>query len=287
MSKVITETATYAAAVTVPEGTDSRNLAAEAVEAIAQVLADRTKFLKVVTDVAARTNVTNNFGPLQNFGANVAVTGNVSCSDLNAGDDVNAVDNVTAGNDVTATRDITATRDLTAGRRVLATQGMYLPGDQRIEYVGGPGPTPSLRTRVLPLQWGEAASIILNDPAFTGFGWIAPGPSATSKIAFPLWLPHGATLVGFTFNHTNVTVANSFTFWRRDVPFAGPGTETDTPINSATGVTAPAEVNTPLDAMATVVTNVAAEYSLIVTLASGNTLHGIQYQFLDPGPRNE
>lgn len=45
MAKNITEVSTFSTPIVVPEGTDSRNLAAENVEAIAQALGNRTKYI--------------------------------------------------------------------------------------------------------------------------------------------------------------------------------------------------------------------------------------------------
>lgn len=58
MSHNLTEADTYPATVTVPDGTDSRNQAAEDVEAIAQVLANRTNNLNLH---AAKKNAANVF----------------------------------------------------------------------------------------------------------------------------------------------------------------------------------------------------------------------------------
>jgi hypothetical protein len=71
MSHVITEVATFTPTVTVPDGVDTMVAAAETVAAIAQALANRTRALKAVTDVAARTNVTNDFTAAQIFSGGV------------------------------------------------------------------------------------------------------------------------------------------------------------------------------------------------------------------------
>lgn len=55
--KDLVEIANFPTAVTVPEGDDFMDLLAEDIEAIAQVLANRTQYLKGFTDLAALTNM--------------------------------------------------------------------------------------------------------------------------------------------------------------------------------------------------------------------------------------
>jgi len=61
MAHTIAETPSFDLDIVVPDGTDSRADAAEKVAAIAQKLANRTQSMKLVTDVAAKKNVTNTF----------------------------------------------------------------------------------------------------------------------------------------------------------------------------------------------------------------------------------
>jgi hypothetical protein len=61
MATNLTEVASFDPTVTVPEGTDSRVNAAERVTALAQVLANRSRFLKGITDIAALTTAANTF----------------------------------------------------------------------------------------------------------------------------------------------------------------------------------------------------------------------------------
>ena len=92
MVHVITETATFTPTVTVPDGTDTMVAAAETVAAIAQALADRSRFLKAVTDDAVTKTGNNTFTGTNTFNgvttlASVTVTGgaqingNISASD--------------------------------------------------------------------------------------------------------------------------------------------------------------------------------------------------------------
>lgn len=57
MPSSLTEVATFDPTVTVPDGSDDMSNAAEVVQAIAQVLANRSRYLKSFTDNAAQTNV--------------------------------------------------------------------------------------------------------------------------------------------------------------------------------------------------------------------------------------
>jgi len=61
MAHTIVETPSFDLNIVVPDGTDSRADAAEKVAAIAQKLANRTQSMKLVTDVAAKKNVSNTF----------------------------------------------------------------------------------------------------------------------------------------------------------------------------------------------------------------------------------
>ena len=92
MPHVITETATFTPTVTVPDGTDTMVAAAETVAAIAQALANRSRFLKAVTDDAVTKTGNNTFTGTNTFNgattlASVTVTGgaqingNISASD--------------------------------------------------------------------------------------------------------------------------------------------------------------------------------------------------------------
>jgi len=61
MAHTIAETPSFDLNIVVPDGTDSRADAAEKVAAIAQKLANRTQSMKLVTDVAAKKDVSNTF----------------------------------------------------------------------------------------------------------------------------------------------------------------------------------------------------------------------------------
>lgn len=81
MPKDLTEAATFDPTITVPLGTDSRANAAEVVEAIAQHLANRSRFLKAVTDVAAQKNAINTFTAQNTFNGTVQANGGISAAD--------------------------------------------------------------------------------------------------------------------------------------------------------------------------------------------------------------
>lgn len=59
--KDLTEAATFDTPITVPEGDDSMDHLAEDLESFVQKLANRTAFLKLITDHAAQTNASNDF----------------------------------------------------------------------------------------------------------------------------------------------------------------------------------------------------------------------------------
>jgi hypothetical protein len=69
MSHVLTEAATFDPTVTVPDGTDSGAVRAANVTAISQVLANRSRYLKLLADGAAQKSGGNTFTGTNTFGA--------------------------------------------------------------------------------------------------------------------------------------------------------------------------------------------------------------------------
>jgi len=67
MPKILVETPSFDPDIVVPEGTDPRVDAADVVEALAQKLANRSQFVKEVTDNAARVDTTNTFEEITTF----------------------------------------------------------------------------------------------------------------------------------------------------------------------------------------------------------------------------
>lgn len=288
MPKVLTETAVFTATVTVPEGTDSRNTAAEDVEAIAQVLADRSRALKAVTDVAARTNVINNFTPDQQFttihaSGLIQSSATIQGSELVSTHDVHANNDVTAGDDVVATGSVIGT--VSVEGPIISTTDILLPSNKRIIYSGGPGPFPNRRDKVIPMSDGIAfdpATVSYNTARWQGVsGLVCP-------VAFPVLLPNTAIVVGFVVNHLQVVTPTVFIWRKRVLDFTTGGVApVVTDIETHNDAAAPASINTAVDGHGEVIANDVTEYVLICNLVPTNELYGLRVQFLDPGPRSE
>lgn len=210
MSKVLTEVDTFTATITVPEGTDSRDTAADVVEALSQGLANRTKRLNLHT---AKIDEENTFTEAQIINSTLDVNGTGQFDDLTVVDgfqvggdaqipsvvgntgfaadvlvsgdlavtgDATIPDiagNVTIDGDLIA-GDIDATGDIFAGDDVIAT------GD--FQYGGGI----KSRSTYLNMFRGEGQWLYSSAGAVRH---MEAGNTGDAQ-AWPICLPHGATL---------------------------------------------------------------------------------------------
>lgn len=308
--KVLTETNTYDPTVTVPEGVDSRNTAAEDVEAIAQVLADRTKYLKDQVDTkVARLASANTFsaGP-QHFttldsSGNADIGGTLQASHITSTHEVHANNDVTAGSDVLALtgavhgNTLEATTTLTVGTTAhvvgVATvdSDVHIPANKRYLYVGGPALS-NVRQKVINIQ--DAIAFDVSTLDYTGVNldqdqWNNVDPGDDVFVVLPVRLPSGAQILSFDIVGKAPVNPSDFVGFFRAITWTGTPTIT---LNAGIGMNSSTDptnlvVDNYVGSPTTVIDNATQEWFLRVRLRPNNELHAVRVTFTDPGPRNE
>jgi len=319
MAHVITEVATFTPTITVPDGVDTMVDAAEVVTAIAQGLANRSRALKAVTDVAARTNIANNFTALQVFSAGLTVSAGAfqslaaTVTTLNASGAVAfantlAVTGVTTvgalhvlgtsqlDNNLNITGSLAATAQVqgatvvstgtvTAATTITATAGnLRLQNNTRIvEYI-----SPSFVERVVPIAEG-----ISRDAANTELDadyWEQTG-GGVGLIDFPIRTPDGAVLSQARMISFAPASANQLSLFGRSIDW---NTTPQTPPSFGSNIVTTVSTTHATDAVITTVTipsvpvdNLTEEFKLTVLLgATGNRLYALRLIYADPGLTN-
>lgn len=260
MSHALTEVDSYTPTITVPDGTDSRDHAAEDVQAIAQGLANRTLNHKnrldaLVADFAdaARKSASNTFTQPNTFQ-------NVNANDI-AAHDVHASHNINADNWV-GSLDITATRDIDCGRNYT-----YLPMPTR---------TVQINLNGLGAFEGTFGSyIVLNGVSY-------------ELVNIPIRMPHGAQL-GVC--RVKIGGAGTYLMYARrkhGINMANNTTPTLQDVDTKTG-TAGAVENIVLN-FGNLTTSKDELYWLSIQNNSGVSslmnIYAVEATFVDPGPRN-
>lgn len=298
MPHVITETAVFTPTVTVPGGFDSRVDAAEVVEAIAQALANRTRFIKAITDHVARVDTVNTFALLQTFTTGIKSNGAVDCDStvhadgaidtdatLHADGTVSSDGLIHAGGNLQADVNILGGGNLTLVGGISAGDDVTIPGSKRVLYTSG---LAAWRTTVIPLTDGQSDDVSVFDPL--NHWWTnVTGPSF---VRFPIHLPSAALLINVTVVEQQVVTPNVLGIVEYVIDFSTTPNPTPMVQNTIAGPTSGA---TNADPVVTAVTpgashninNASTEYAVTVTLQTGNRLMGIQLLWQDPGPRNE
>jgi hypothetical protein len=323
MAHVITEVVTFTPTVTVPDGGDSRVNAAEVVAAIAQALANRSRSLKAVTDVAAVKNAPNTFTALNTFGAGLTVsagvltasagliashvvtatvtasasgsfggaltvTGNVTSGGAVQGATLVSTAGLTVGNGATVTAGgLTVAAggvSVTTGNATVVAGNVRLADNTRIvEYIN-----PSFVERAMPL--GEAMP---HDAALTellGDYWEQTG-GGVGTLDFPIRTPDGAVLAQARMIAFAPASANALSLFGRTIdwnttPQAGPSFGGN--IVTQAGIThATLATITTLTIPSVSVSNDTEEFLLRVLLgATGNRLFALRLTYADPGLTN-
>lgn len=193
--KVLTEVDVFTATVSVPEGTDSRNDAADVVEDLSQALANRTKHLN---EHSAKIDEANTFSEDQAFLAavvinsleavNVEVTNDADIAgdlSVDGGSTLAAATvtgNLGVGGSATVTGGLTAAT-LDAGADVFAGDDVIATGD--FQYGGVKSRSTYLNMFRSEGQW-----------VYSSAGAIRHKEAANAGDAnlYPICLPHGATI---------------------------------------------------------------------------------------------
>ncbi len=315
MAHVITETPTFTATVTVPDGTDSRVNAAEVVEAIAQALANRTRALKAVTDNAAIKNAANTFTALNTFNAGLVANAATVTGALTVNGGVKATD---------GTLEVTSTLVATGAVRVagqLRADGGIAAADGTIEvvselhlnastYVNVPHlfldegvdiVHPTFGTHVQPQRLVQLdisrAALVSGAAAWDDLGgfWYTSGSAA--KLEVPIILPRVTAQWSFQVLWSCDGVSGSATAevwrWSHDYSLIGYQPRADgESLGLVTLLTYSSTAGDGIVSTGPVITDEVdpanSRLAVIVSLPAGanNRLMGLRLQFWDPGPRN-
>jgi cytoskeletal protein CcmA (bactofilin family) len=240
MPHVITETATFTPTVSVPDGTDTMVAAAETVAAIAQALANRSRFLKAVTDDAVTKTGNNTFTGTNTFNgattlASVTVTGgaqingNISASDgtvnvsgglavsgaaqagslaVTGGAQING--NISASDGTVNVTGNLATAGDASGATLTSAGNVRLSSNAGdVVYTSG---SPPLRAVNIPLFTGKDISNGTYDDLFDTWGVAVGGSPAVIRFAVPP-VPRGSTAIGLeaVWRAHDVAAANAAT----------------------------------------------------------------------------
>lgn len=266
MSKTLTEVDTFTASIVVPEGTDSRNTAAEDVESIAQRLANRTKNLNLH---AARKDVANVFTQPQtipdiagdvDFADDVAIAGTLDVTGLLSCDDIDS------------TGDVFATDDVIAG--------------DEFQYA-----TPPVRTKEINPAAGNNGG---GSATLIGNGQTALIPPAARWFVI-VNAPHGALLSAVQVK-LSLALGDAadcdLLLYRRTAPNYGTNSVPSYVLVASSGTTSltPNATVSIGASFGGLTVNKNETYTIVVENKSGSTddfnLASIEYTFTDPGPRN-
>lgn len=279
MAHTLTEVASFDPTVTVPDGTDSRANAAEVVQGIAQVLANRSRALKTVTDNAAVKNAANTFTQPNTF------TALMTAQTIDA-DVVNATTGVDA-------RAVSAREGAVVGIDAPGTAQLVVLGDILVR----PGnnyrydtPLPTRHKQIaLSCGTGNFALTNVNMRWFGSADWLVnAADSADGFFHLPLEVPTGTQLVSVDVQYNGGASGGAFSFqvqhkpisdWAASPATPGAGTVIGAAVSSSSGVhTATLPLgNYPVD-------NAAESYTLRITFNdgfTGGTVYGVRLTFLD------
>lgn len=260
MAHNLTEADAFTTPISVPDGTDTHNTAANVVAALAQALANRTKHLN---DHVAYKDVANTFSAAQTIPV------------LNA-TDLAVANSATFGNDLVIGDDIDAGGDIYAADDMIA-------GDE-FQYATTP-----TRTKYLPLfrSFGEG---VLDTIVTTSATCNIIFPSTGSIHIWPIELPKGATLtsVAVILDKTG-TGTSTITLRRKQgydwglVPVANPN---DFDIGSNAITTVGRHTLTAGFFTEVIDNNLVEYYAHYRAGDTGERVYGLRVTFVDPGPRN-
>lgn len=277
MSYTLVEVVNFDTNIVVPEGTDDMHDAAEVIQALGQKLANRTRALKAVTDVAARLGVTNN---------GTITTG--AGKDITSGGKLIATDDVNAGNDLNVGDDANIGGNLTTGGKVSSGGAIELPSVQRIKYVGALGE--NVRSRIVP--YGEATIQAGSASATISDGYLIAGGGG-ALIAVPIRVPNLATVTQVQVMHLQSGTATQMRLMRTIAPTWDTGAPiTDLDAAPLTSIVTDARLGTDVIVTAVsasnfVVHNDTTTLWLALNIANDNAFIAARIVFLDPGPRND
>lgn len=268
----LTEADVFTTPISVPDGLDSRNTAADVVDAIAQALTNRTHYLNLH---AARTNAANTFTEPQIVDDDLSVTGDVNVDGDVTAENIHAVDAITA-------HTVDATADIYAGDDVIA-EGEFQYG----AVVAGHLP---IRTKILPLfdSFGNGVFDLAGSvPANTHHILLATNGDVH---LWPISLPFGATVTrvelvmykpGAGPNTTMRIVRKQGYDWTNPVT-AMPNDA----IISTTIVSTGGDQMIDSGVLSQVIDNTQIQLFVTITAEAGDRVYGIRVTFSDPGPRN-
>lgn len=253
MAKNLTESDVFSTPITVPEGTDFMDDAADAVELIAQRLANRTKN---INDHAARWDVANTFTQPQ---AIPNVSGSM------------AIANDLAVTDAVSCHTLDATADIYAGDDVIAQD----------EFQYG---TPPTRSKSINVVDGTGSGTPINNGQYMELG-------AAEQVQYAVRAPHGGALGTVRIKAVSASGTDvNMRLYRKAAPNFG---------STSLPAYGPPVVMGATTLSAGVVTNMSASFGGIAvdknetyTVVISNegagdvVIVGVEYDFLDPGPRN-
>lgn len=291
MAHFLTESATFTAQVRVPDGTDPGTARAADVAFMAQSLANRTRALKVVTDVAAVKNAPNTFTAVNTFNASTTFAA-VTASGLTI-----------SGSGVIAAAD--GTVNISGNATVagaITGASVHTPGPIQITAAGGDivlTPT-AIRWVNIPLHTGRGITANANyDTLFDTWG--VTGVTGPATIRFPVHgFPRAAIAIAAeaVWRAHDVAAANSLTLFgnTQDAWSESSGVLSD-PVDPASIFAATQAggfsttqctksftfVLMPYD-----VNNETTAFYVDVVLPDGpnNRLFALRYGYVDPGARN-
>jgi hypothetical protein len=251
MAHNLTEADVFTTPISVPDGTDTHNTAANVVDAIAQALANRTKHLN---DHAAFKDVANTFTAPQTI-PNIA--GSLAIEvDLAVGGAIGAIGDVYAGDDVIA--------------------------HDEFQYES---PVP-IRTKYLPLfrSFGVCTFDFVGSTGKVQF-------SAGGQVQiWPIELPKGATLASVQAIIDKAgTGSASLSVYRKQgydwstVPAVLPN---DFQIGSTAAALGTGAHTLTVGSLTQIVDNNLIDLYAVVSSADADSVYGLRVTFTDPGPRN-
>lgn len=323
MPHILSETPTFDADITVPDGTDAMANAAEVVEALSQKLANRTEYLRQNSPQLDADNVftgDNTFaepliveelapagGTLTVNATSTALTGALTIGGTvySSSGPLDVSAQVELLNTLKVAGKITANAGIKADDGSVEIEGTTIVTNERVDGSITLHATSSeiaydvtvLRYVNIPMCLG----LVVDGDA--GFDFVADSwvkGSVDSTIRFPIDVPRGATALGIgaVWRASVAPAANSASMWRtaQGAWTAGLGTlaaiDTPTQIGATLAQTAFSSSQVAHDeqllAAPLTISNRLESYWIDVVLPSGstNTLYALRYFYPDPGPRN-
>lgn len=301
MAKIISETPTFDLSIVVPEGGDSRVDAAEKVEAIAQKLANRSQFLKAITDVAARRNTTNTFTQANTFtqpitATSIAASGTVAAAALTSSA-TSTLNGLIVSNDLVVGDDIAVTDSVILGGLLAVGGNAEVSGDVFIDgsiRELGPIQTRSLRLALSNASIVQGGNAVRSASSGGNDIILANGVGATGYARLAFQVPTGNKLrfLDFQVQQADAGAIACQVFARNQGDWSvSPGAVTITPLGSpaSTAVTGSLQTVT-IDLGSHDVVNATesyiAEFIFLSGVSNSNSLRDVRLRVDDYFTRN-